>query len=95
MNTQQVADKLVALCRDEKNVAAVKELYAKNIVSTEMPWVPNLNFVSTGIEAITAKNVGWLVNIETMHKTNVSDPFWTLPVTELKSIKSNSLLAHG
>lgn len=37
MTTQQVADRLIALCRKEKNVEALKELYAPNIVSTEMP----------------------------------------------------------
>lgn len=46
MNTQQVADKLVSFCRQEKNVEAVKELYSHDMVSTEMPWVPNMDVVS-------------------------------------------------
>lgn len=74
MNTQQVADRLVSLCRDQKNVAAVKELYASDIVSTEVPWVPNMDVVSKGKEAVTKKNVDWLANIKTMHKSTVSDP---------------------
>lgn len=74
MNTKQVAERLISLCRDQKNVNALIELYSPNIVSTEMPWVPNLDVVSKGIEAVTAKNVGWLANIETMHNTSVSDP---------------------
>ena len=74
MTTQQVADRLIALCRKEKNVEALKELYAPSIVSIEMPWVPNMNVVSKGKEAVTKKNVDWLANIKTMHSSTVSDP---------------------
>src|SRR5690606_25713465 len=74
MTTQQVANRLIALCRKGKNVDALKELYAPDIVSTEMPWVPNMDVVSKGKEAVAKKNVDWLANIKTMHSTTVSDP---------------------
>ncbi|RYD90008.1 MAG: nuclear transport factor 2 family protein, partial [Sphingobacteriales bacterium] len=35
MNTQEVADRLVALCKEGKNIQAVKELYADDVVSLE------------------------------------------------------------
>lgn len=35
MNTQEVADKLVQLCREGKHEQAIDELYADNVVSKE------------------------------------------------------------
>jgi len=35
MTTQEVADKLVQLCREGKNDQAIEELYADNVVSRE------------------------------------------------------------
>ena len=51
MNTQQVAEKLVAMCREGKNMEALNELYADNCTSREMPGMPN-EFVE-GKSAIT------------------------------------------
>lgn len=55
MNTQHVADRLVSLCREGKNIVALQKLYSPNDVSTEMPWVPNLEVVTKGIKDVTKK----------------------------------------
>ena len=41
MNTQQVANRLIELCRMGENMQALKELYADNIISKEIPGSPN------------------------------------------------------
>ena len=74
MNTQHVADRLVSLCREGKNIDALQELYSPNVVSTEMPWVPNLEVVTKGIKDVTKKNVDWFANVEAFHERSVSDP---------------------
>lgn len=74
MNTQQVADRLVSLCREGKILAAVQELYSSGIVSKEMNAVPCGDVVSKGIKSVTKNNNDWFANIEKFHKINVSEP---------------------
>ncbi|MBC7782445.1 MAG: nuclear transport factor 2 family protein [Burkholderiales bacterium] len=62
MNTQQVADRLVELCRDGKNMQALDELYADDIVSTEMCAGPEMPKEMKGIEAIRGKSRWWYEN---------------------------------
>lgn len=71
MTTQEVADKLVNLCR-EGNYAEAYGLYADDAVSLEMPGVPNertegLNNILKGFEQ-------WANNIEESHGGTVGDP---------------------
>jgi len=73
MNTQQVANRLVDLCRKGENMQALEELYADNCTSKEMPGIPGNEFVS-GIEAITKKSQEWYANVEEFHDGKVSDP---------------------
>ena len=40
MNTQEVANRLVELCRQGKNEDAINELYADNIISREPAGTP-------------------------------------------------------
>ncbi|MHB8209354.1 hypothetical protein [Mucilaginibacter sp.] len=40
MSTQEVAEKLVAYCREGKNIDAINELYADGIVSRECKGSP-------------------------------------------------------
>ena len=54
MNTQEVATRLVELCRKGENMQALKELYDQNIVSKEMPGMPNE--VTSGIDAVIRKS---------------------------------------
>ena len=72
MTTQQVADKLVALCREGKNDQAIEELYADNIVSHEQPGVPQP--VTEGKEAVAEKSKQWAESVAEFHGSSVSDP---------------------
>ncbi len=72
MNTQQVADRLVALCREQKNDEALEELYADNCTSREMPGMPN-DFVE-GKDAIKKKSEAWYATVEEFHGGDVGDP---------------------
>ena len=51
---------------------AIKELYDQNIVSREMPGLPNE--VIKGKEAVTKKSEDWYDNVEEYHGGDISDP---------------------
>jgi ketosteroid isomerase-like protein len=71
MNTQQIAEKLVSLCREGKNVDAINELYADNIVSVEPK---GARFEHTeGKEAVLAKTANWNSMVQEIHSSAVSD----------------------
>lgn len=72
MNTQQVANRLVEMCRNGQNMEALEELYADNIVSREMPGMPGE--VTSGIKEVFAKSEQWLDNVQEFHKSEISDP---------------------
>lgn len=73
MNTEQVANRLVELCREGKNMQVIDELYADNIVSKEMPWMPG-KVVTEGIKAVAQKSEDWYASLEEFHKGEISDP---------------------
>ncbi len=73
MNTKQVANRLVELCRDGKNIQAIDELYADNIVSKEMPGMPGQE-VTEGIKAVAQKSEDWYATVEEFHSGDISDP---------------------
>ena len=75
MNTQEIADRLVALCRQEKHPQAQQELYHENIVSIEdeksgMPTVK-------GMDGIHEKTKAWDAAVVAIHNAYVSDPIVT------------------
>lgn len=72
METQQVADRLVALCREQKNIDAVQELYADDCVSREMPGTPNE--VVEGKAAIVKKSEDWYASVAEFHSGSIDDP---------------------
>lgn len=62
MTTQDVANRLVELCREGKNDQAIDELYAETIVSHEPPGSPVPH--AEGIEVVRQKNLiltTWLI----------------------------------
>lgn len=73
MTTQQVADRLVELCRQGKNVQAISELYSKDIVSIEMFGDATMPKEMSGIDAINGKTKWWFDNHET-HSGEASAP---------------------
>jgi hypothetical protein len=70
----EVGQKLVSLCRENKNVEAVDALYAPNIVSLEAKAHGDMPARMEGIDAIRKKNQWWLDN-HTIHANTVSGPF--------------------
>lgn len=76
MTTQEIADRLVKLCRETKNLQAIDELYGDNIVSVEMVDHPGMPKEMIGKAAIRAKNE-WFFNAHDIHKVEISDPLVT------------------
>ena len=72
MTTQEVANRLVELCREGKHEQAVQELYSPNIVSVEPEGAPNR--IVKGLEAIAEKGKNFENKIEKMNTSIVSDP---------------------
>jgi ketosteroid isomerase-like protein len=72
MSTQSVAQQLVALCREGKNMEALELLYADDIVSIEHPNSPNPR--TEGKVAVTQKSIDWYDNVQDFHGGEISDP---------------------
>ncbi len=72
MTTQEVANRLVELCREGKYEQAVKELYAPEIVSVEPEGVPNRTV--KGFKAIAEKGAKFEAMLEKINTTVITDP---------------------
>ncbi len=72
MTTQEVANRLVELCRQGMHEEAVYELYSPEIISIEPDGTPNSRV--QGFEAIKQKGEAWKEMIETVHSSEISDP---------------------
>ena len=75
MNTEQVAKRLVELCRKGEYEQAQRELYAQDAVSIEMPGLPEgaLGNVE-GLEALYEKGRQFSERVEAVHANEVSGP---------------------
>ena len=74
MTTQQVADKLVSYCKEAKWDEAIKELYAPDAVSIEMPGTPIFAPRTQGVDALIAKGDKWKSMVDTFHGIEVDGP---------------------
>ena len=75
MNTEQIAKRLVELCRKGEYEQAQRELYAQDAVSIEMPGAPaGALGDAKGLGAIYEKGRKWAEGLEAVHASNVSDP---------------------
>jgi hypothetical protein len=74
MNTEEVATKLVELCRNAEWRKALDELYAKDIVSVEAHEMENMPAEMRGIDQVRGKTDWWEKNME-VHSAKVSGPF--------------------
>jgi ketosteroid isomerase-like protein len=75
MNTEQVANRLVELCRKGEYEQALNELYAQDAVSIEMPGLPEGALGNAeGLEAIREKGRQFLARVEAVHASETSDP---------------------
>ena len=74
MNTQQIADRLVALCRKGDFETAHDELYAPDAVSVEQHATPAFEKETKGMAAIKEKSEKWNAMVEETKGITVSDP---------------------
>jgi ketosteroid isomerase-like protein len=73
-STATVAQELVTLCREGRNLDAVNRLYSPRIVSIESSGTPEMPAEMSGIEAIRDKHEWWDANNE-VHAAEVNGPF--------------------
>ncbi len=71
MTTEQIANRLVELCRQGKNEEAYQELFAQDAVAVD-PANPQPE--TKGMDALLAKNKQFDEMIEETHDATVSDP---------------------
>ena len=62
MSASSIGRKMVALCREGKNLESINTLYSKNIESVEPVAMPGMDQVAKGIEAVRGKNQWWMDN---------------------------------
>ena len=76
MDTREVANRLVELCRDGKGQQAQDELYANDAVSVEMDGMEasGMPTVAKGMDAIREKGRVFNEGIEAVHGGTVGDP---------------------
>jgi ketosteroid isomerase-like protein len=74
MKTMDIANELVALCRQGKNLDALNKLFAEDIVSVEAGAPPGMQRETKGLAAVKAKGEWWTANHE-IHSANVSGPW--------------------
>jgi len=72
MTTKEIADKLVAYCREGKYEECYRELYSKSTVSIE-PLGSRFDRAD-GLEAMASKGKAWQENILEFHGASVGDP---------------------
>jgi hypothetical protein len=70
---QEVAHRLVDLCREGKNVDAINELYDDNIVSLEPEGSPMAG-KTVGKDAVLTSTNQWFSSVEEIHSAYISDP---------------------
>ncbi len=74
MNTEEVAQKVVELCRKQAWKEAVDTLYADDIVSVEARSMDGGSPETRGIKGVREKTDWWSQNME-VHSSKVSGPF--------------------
>jgi hypothetical protein len=72
--TMEIGKRLCELCDQEKNLDAVNELYADNVVSLETHAMPDMPARMEGKPAIIKKNQ-WFFDNHTIHSSKSSGPF--------------------
>lgn len=74
MKTNEIALRLVALCREGQWKAAQQELFAADALSIEAYATPGFDKETKGLAAIAEKGEKFEAMVETMHAGTVSDP---------------------
>ena len=73
MTTKEIADKLVAACKQGDFFGPYQTLYSPDIVSVEAGAPPGQSREAKGMDAIRAKGDWWTANHE-MHSASVEGP---------------------
>jgi len=73
MTNQEIANRLIELCRAGDYATCYKELYAPNAVSIE-PKGKALVEIATGMEEFAAKGKKWNESIEHFYGSTISEP---------------------
>lgn len=74
MSAKEIGQKLVAFCKEGKNLESINTLYSENIESIEASAGPDGNRIAQGIEAVRGKNQWWSENHD-IHSANVAGPY--------------------
>ena len=74
MNTEEVAKKVVELCRQQEWLKAINTLYANDIVSVEARSNDGMPAEMRGLDQVRGKTEWWDKNME-VHSMKVSGPF--------------------
>ena len=75
MSAKEIGQKLVALCREGKNLESINTLYAEGVESVEAAPPPaGGERVTKGIEGVRGKNQWWADNHE-IHSASVNGPY--------------------
>lgn len=72
MKIEDVANRLVTLCREGKFLEAVNELYATDIVSNEPEG--SREQVTKGFDAVSRKTKDFMTSLEEMKHLEISEP---------------------
>jgi hypothetical protein len=74
MTTNQIANRLVELCRKGEFETAQQELFAKDAISVEPYSTPAFEKETKGLPAIMEKGKKWNDMVASMEKLEVSEP---------------------
>lgn len=74
MKTEEIAKRLVALCREAKWETAQKELFAADAVSIEPQATPAFQKETRGLPAILEKGKKFEAMVEKLHAIHVTEP---------------------
>ena len=103
MKTEEVAEKLVDLCRKGEWMKAIDTLYASDIVSVEAHEMENMPAEMRGLDQVRGKTKWWEENME-VHSAKISGPFvardtfvvqFDVDVTEKASKKRSQMSEVG
>jgi hypothetical protein len=74
MKTEEIAKRLVTLCRESKWEEAQKELFAADAVSIEPYATPGFEKETRGLNAMIEKGHKFTAMVEAMHSLSISEP---------------------
>ncbi len=74
MTTQEIANRLIELCRNQEFDKAQTELFSDDAVSIEPNATPAFEKETKGLQAIKEKGKKWSSMVEETHSFKVSEP---------------------